>query len=57
MTPGQRTLLVATTVAMAIEVGGIFLVLDDQMAAGITLLVVGAIIYVAAIFRWRAQGR
>jgi hypothetical protein len=57
VTPGLRTLLIGTTIAMAIEAGGILLLLDDQMAAGIFLLAMGAVIYLVAIFRWRTQGR
>ena len=57
MTPGQKTLLLGTTIAMAVEIGGILLLVEDQMAAGIFLLVLGVVIDLVAIFRWRAQGR
>jgi len=57
MTPGQRTLLLGTSIAMAVEVGGILLLVEGQMAAGIFLLVMGVVIDLVAIFRWRAQGR
>jgi hypothetical protein len=53
VTSAQRTLLIGTSIAMVIEIIGIVL----QMAAGIGLIVLGVVIDLAAIFRFRADNR
>ena len=57
MSSGQRTLLIGTSIAMLVEIAGIALLIQDQMAGGIALLVLGVVIDLVAIFRWRAEGR
>jgi hypothetical protein len=57
MSDGQKTLLLGTAVAMMVEIAGIALLVTGQMAAGIGLVVLGLLIDLVAISRWRSMGR
>jgi len=58
MTQGQRALIIGTGVAMLVEIAGIAILVGgfNQPGLGVALLVVGVIIDLIAIARWRSLG-